>query len=456
MVRVTSLRSQMDSHKNLNPAFLRPVQSDEFLPPISLWTRLGGLVLVGTIGAAITLATVIKYNVTVKAAAIVRPTGELRIVQAATEGTIKDVEVKENQVVNQGNTIARLDDSRLQIQKSQLEANIQQSKMQLAQIAAQISSLDAQRSAESSLTDRTIDSAQAELSRNQRDYKDKQVTAQTETQEAEAAMELARIELQQYQKLANTGAIASLQIEEKKQAFKAAQAKLQRAQASLDPSNAPVTIATEQIPQARARGEATLATLNKERENLQSTQIQLQNQLSRNVKELQQIGIEISKTFILASYSGTILKLDLRNSGQVVRTGEAIAQIAPSNAPSVIKARVNPQDIGKIRLCQQEKVLDCKQGKVKLQISAYPYPDYGTLKGAVRAIAPDAITPQSNGGSSANPYYEVTIQPETPYLVKNGHQYVLEPGMEVTANIISREETVLTFMLRKARLLTDL
>ena len=85
-----------------NPEFLRPVQSDEFLPPISLWTTLGGLFLVSTVGAAITLAAVIKYNVTVKAPATVRPLGELRIVQAATEETVTSFKVKENQVVNTG------------------------------------------------------------------------------------------------------------------------------------------------------------------------------------------------------------------------------------------------------------------------------------------------------------------------------------------------------------------
>jgi multidrug efflux pump subunit AcrA (membrane-fusion protein) len=97
-------------------------------------------------------------------------------------------------------------------------------------------------------------------------------------------------------------------------------------------------------------------------------------------------------------------------------------------------------------------------------VSTYPYPDYGTLNGAVRAIAPDTITPQSNNASAVAPYYEVTIQPERFYLVKGkplrdrfaSHQYPIQPGMEVTADITSREETVLTFILRKARLLTDL
>jgi HlyD family secretion protein len=114
------------------------------------------------------------------------------------------------------------------------------------------------------------------------------------------------------------------------------------------------------------------------------------------------------------------------------------------------------RDIGHVRVCKEEKVSDCTQGKAQLQISAYPYPDYGTLKGAVRAIAPDAITPESQDASADTPYYEVTLQPEKLYLEKSGHRYPIQSGMEVTADIISTEETVLTFILTKARLLTNL
>ena len=187
-----------------NPEFLRPVQSDEFLPPISRWTTLGGLFLVATFGVAVALAAFTKYNVTVKAPATVRPSGELRIVQAAAEGTVKSIQVKENQVVKQGDAIAIIDNSQLQTKKSQLQGNIQNSQLQLSNLAAQISALDTQRDSESSLMNRTIASAEADLSRNQRDYQDKQITTQAEVKEAQAALELARANMKQYQQLANT------------------------------------------------------------------------------------------------------------------------------------------------------------------------------------------------------------------------------------------------------------
>jgi multidrug resistance efflux pump len=72
----------------------------------------------------------------------------------------------------------------------------------------------------------------------------------------QAAMELAQVQMKQYQQLTSTGAIASVQIKEREQAFKAVRARLERAKAVLNPSAASVAIAIERIAQEKARDEA--------------------------------------------------------------------------------------------------------------------------------------------------------------------------------------------------------
>ena len=320
---------------------------------ISIWTTIGGLFLVGGVGAAVGLATFVKYNVTVKAAATVRPTGETRIVQAAIAGSIKSILVKENSSVKQGMAIATIDDSQLQTKKNQLAGNIQNSQLQLAQIDAQILSLNNERDFELSLMNHNIASAQANLQSNKREYQERQVITQTEVQEALAVLELAKTQMEQYQHLASTGAVAQLQIKEKEQAFKAAQAKLERSQASLNPSAQGIAIAKERIAQERIRGEITLASLNKERELLLQRQIAIHNDINYNLKELRQVEAELKKTILQSPDSGKILKLELRNPGQVVSVGQPIAQIAPGNAELVVKARVMAQDISNIHVCEQ-------------------------------------------------------------------------------------------------------
>jgi multidrug efflux pump subunit AcrA (membrane-fusion protein) len=104
-----------------------------------------------------------------------------------------------------------------------------------------------------------------------------------------------------------------------------------------------------------------------------------------------------------------------------------------------------------------------------LRVSACPYTDYGTLKGVVSQISEDTIKPQNNGATATaaatassqqegavGTFYEVTIQPEVLSLGKGKNQCQIQVGMEGRADIISKEETVLQFFLRKARLIPDL
>ncbi|MDZ7961090.1 MAG: HlyD family efflux transporter periplasmic adaptor subunit [Aulosira sp. DedQUE10] len=489
----------------LNPNTLPPVHSSEFLPPIGNWARLGSLVLVGGVGGAIALASVIEYKVTVKGQASVRPVGELRLVQAATEGQITNVFVKENQAVKKGDVLATIDDSRLQTKKSQLQSNIQQTQLQLLQIDAQIKALNRQIKAETERKNRAVTSAQAALNRAQRNYRDQQITAKADVEEAqanlskaekewyqaqielrssranlqstEAALKAAQVKRDRYQKVVQAGALSLNQLEEvqlevaqqqqavemrrasieaqqqiiaqQQQAVAAVRAKLQRAQAALNPSDAEVAIAKQSIAQESAAGQATLATLNREWEALFQQRIQMRNQLQQDTREIQQVENDLSQTKITVTEDGIISGLNLRNPGQSVRIGEEIAQIVPSNAPLVIKAAVSPEDVSQLEKGQQ----------VQMQVSACPYPDYGTLKGVVSHITEDTIKSQKGEALpkvTNSSFYEVTILPDTLFLGRSNHQCTIQPGMQGRADIISRRETVLKYMLRRARLITNL
>jgi HlyD family secretion protein len=478
------------------PEQLHLVEVNEFLPEIHKWTNIGAIALLTIFFVGTGLTTVLKYKVTVKVPANIRPVGELRVVQSSITGTVEKVAVKDNQFVTQGEAIAFVDDSRLQTQKSQLQSSIQQSQLQLSQIDAQLGEISTQILAQIDLINRTLGGAKAEFSGSQRDFADQKIKADAEMNqaqaafrlaksqlerlqrekllstsiaEAEAALNIARIQRDRYLAIADSGAISRQAIEEKQQAVKSAQLKLEqvkadaenlwdekqqaleiaqtnlaKARTAINPSDAAVVVAYERIRQEQARGEANLAALKKERETLLQQRVELQKQLIRSRQELQQTETDLSKSIIRAPVTGTILQLKLRNPGQVVQPSEAIAQIAPENVPLQIKAFVPSQDIDKVEVGQ----------KVQMQVSACPYPDYGTLDGIVKSVAPDALPVSSENPKSLA--YEVTIEPENLYLGRSDRQCDLQSGMEGRADIISREETVLQFILRKARLITDL
>ncbi|MEJ1934254.1 HlyD family efflux transporter periplasmic adaptor subunit [Nostoc sp. NIES-2111] len=586
------------------PQELPILEANEFLPHIGKWTSIGGVIVFSIFVAGVVLASILKYNATVKVPATIRPVGELKLVQSLISGKIIKVDVAENQLVVEGQAIAYIDNSRLQTQKSQLQNVIQQSQLQLSNIDTQLKEIDTQITAQTNLNDRTVIAAQAELSGTQRNYVDQQVKAaaqmtqaqsaltlariqkdrlqreklltatvqeteaalnlaraqsdrlqrenllkttiqEAETawtlakaqrdrlqqdnvltatiQEAQAALTLAQVQRDRLRPIVASGAIARNFIEEKEQAVISAQAKLaqakvnaknlvdekeqgvisalakleqakantknlleekdqavisaqakleqakanaknlleekdqavivaqtnlEKARTEINPSNANVTVASQRIKQEQAKGEATLAALKKEKETLLQQRLEFQKQFDRTRKDLQQTENDLNQSVIRAPIAGTVLQLNLRNSGQVVQPSEAIAQIAPINAPIQIKANVPAQDISKIKPGQQ----------VQMQVSACPYPDYGTLKGIVKTIAPDALPIASNNQQATvkATAYEVIVEPKTPYVGRGNRQCQLKAGMEGKANIISRQETVLRFILRKARLIADL
>lgn len=606
---MNSLRAQENyagnSFNDLNPEQLPVFDVNEFIPSIGKWMNVAGGIMISIFVLAVSLSSILKYNVTVKVPATIRPLGELKVVESAITGTVLKIEAKDSQIVKQGQAIAYVDDSRLQNQKSQLQNTIQKSKLQLGKIDAQLSEINIQLAAQTDLMNRTISAAQAELSGTERNYQDQRIKSiaemtqaqtaftlaklqkerlrreklltttvqeteaalalarvqrdrlqrekllqstvqeaetalriaqkqknrlqrdqllQITVQEAEAALQMAQLQRDRLQSIVALGAVplnlfeekaqavksaearlaqakantknlleekeqavmsaqaklaqaqenAKNSLEEKVQAVKAAATKLEQAKANaknsleekdqalavaetnlikvqtaLNPSDSPVAVATARIKQEKARGEANLAALKKERETLLQQRVEFQKQLDTTQKELQQTESDLSKTVIRAPIDGILLQFKLRNPGQVVQPSEAIAQIAPLNAPMQIKARVPAQDIDKVKANQQ----------VQMQVSACPYPDYGTLKGTVTTVAPDALAVEKNSALPTvqpAPAYEVTIVPQTLSVGRGDRQCHLKPGMEGRADIISRQETVMQFILRKARLIADI
>jgi HlyD family type I secretion membrane fusion protein len=446
----------MITSSNTNPESLPSIEASEFIPPISRWTSIGGIMTVTIVGITLALASVIKYRVTIKGEASVRPTGELRLVQAAASGSVRNVVVKENQRVKLGDAIATIDNSQLQTKKNQLQSSIQQIRLQLVQINSQISMLNRQLDAETKRINRSVGAAKAELGGRHREYQERRITVSAEVQEAsamlnsaKAALGAAKVKLARYQPIAQAGALpknqfdeAQLDMQQQEQAVAAARAKLQRTQAALNPSNASVAIATERVALEQASGEANLATLTKEREALIQQQIEAREQLKRNISELQQVEIDLKQTTITATASGIITKLNLRNPGQTVSTGVEVAQIVPSGAPLQVKASVSPQERNRLKAGQ----------KVHMRVSACPYPDYGTLKGVVSTISEDTLKLQADNIPA---FYEVTIKPERYFLSHGDKKCSIQLGMQGRVDIISKEETVLQFFLREAKLIAD-
>ncbi len=440
---------------------LAPGEANDMLPPVSKWLTWGGISVVMMVILAIPASAVFKYKTVVKAQAVVRPVGELDLVQAAVEGQIDEIFVREGQTVEQGQAIATVDRSRFEMKKNQLNTGIEQQRLQVSQLNAQTASLSSQIVAETERNQSEIAAADSELVGSQRNYRDKNVEAitlveeyQAQVRAVEATLNAARVKYKRYQSVAQAGAIsqeqlseAKLEVQRQEQELQAIRAKLKRANATLNPTTSEIEISQQRIEQAKKSGRATIASLNREQEALVQQRLEIEKQLDQDLEELNQLDKELTLTKITATDSGRIFQLSLRNSGQTIQSGQEIAQIIPQNSQLEMKAIVSPEDISKLEVGQ----------KVQMRVSACPYPDYGTLQGTVSQIAGDTNKQQQQADSSSQvetstAFYEVLITPNSNVFGTTEKQCSLQVGMESRADIISREETLLQFIVRKTRL----
>jgi len=146
---------------------------------------------------------------------------------------------------------------------------------------------------------------------------------------------------------------------------------------------------------------------------------------------------------IYAPVNGYVLRLSKVSPGQMIQTGMVIAEIMPSSQTLVARVVVPPAEIGQIAVNQS----------VQMQIAAYPYPEYGTLPGTITTISPDVV-PCQFSNCTIPEGYRVDVELGQAHMESNAtsRRYELQPGMPVTADIVTHRAKLITLILNKLRL----
>jgi HlyD family type I secretion membrane fusion protein len=449
---MTSLDDFQMQEYNLKADSLTLVDSSDLIPSARPFMVVAGYALPSFILLCFFLASIFKYPAKVTGNGSIRPDGETKLVQSSFEGTIENINVSENEFVEKGDVLATLNNQSLRLREEALLNSIDNAQAELTSIKAQKSSLNIRTTSEVSNVQRTVLTARANLEIAEREYLEMVSIAQSQVEELKTEVLLAKTEYERYQILAAQGAASLQQRDEKLQVLKSAEYRLEQAKVKLNPLDSPILIAQEQIAQEKLRGKAILATLDQEMQSLVQREIQLSEQLNRSKSELEDIRKSIDKHIIISPVSGTVLDFTLRNQGQVITVSEKIASISPVDDSLVARIRVGARDIAQVQVGQ----------KVYLKISAFPYPDHGVLYGSVVEVSPDSIgsienndiSVRQNNNRSSNSFYEVVVEPDSLFMNDTTDQ-AIQPGMEVTAEIVTREETLVLLFLRKARLFLD-
>lgn len=158
--------------------------------------------------------------------------------------------------------------------------------------------------------------------------------------------------------------------------------------------------------------------------------LEQQNRIAALQRELSAAELMLQHTTVVSPVSGTITTISLRGAGEVVQPGQTIATVSPAGVPLVVEVQLPNKEIAFV-----ERGLP-----VKLKFDAFPFQDYGIVQGTVIDVSPD-----SEVEKDAEASYKVTIAPT------NQGNLQLRPGLLVSAEIITEQKNILSYLLSPVR-----
>ena len=148
----------------------------------------------------------------------------------------------------------------------------------------------------------------------------------------------------------------------------------------------------------------------------------------------------VRRTEIRSPIDGVVKSLRYHTIGGVVRPGEAIMEIVPTQEKLVIEAKLSPIDVGYVRVGQPTVV----------KISTYDFARYGGLEGEVINLSADSLTDREGVT-----YFRVIAQTDRAYLGDSPGDLPIAPGMQATVDIHTGSKSVLQYMLKPVLKLKD-
>jgi adhesin transport system membrane fusion protein len=154
----------------------------------------------------------------------------------------------------------------------------------------------------------------------------------------------------------------------------------------------------------------------------------------KSLREIMSAGKDrVTRTDVRSPVRGTVKQLNLNTIGGVVRPGEPILEIVPLDDTLLIEARIRPADIAFLHPGQ----------KAMIKISAYDFSIFGGLEGVVEAISADTI--EDDKGES---FYRVKLRTRKNAISYRGEELPIIPGMTASVDILTGKKSVLAYLLK--------
>lgn len=424
-----------------------PNRTPDFVPPqrtgrLILWLAVLGAGFFGGMGM---WAASASMQSAVVAPGLFRVLGDNLVLQHLEGGIVREIAVKEGQMVQEGDVIARLDDTRarasLHILQNQLagalatEARLQAEFEEAEAIAVpqELRDLIAAEPGFGALlqTQQDVFAAGRLLDAGQVQILQDRISQLSE--QAEGVRHRLNT-LNGQLRLVQDELAAVKSLFEKGLATKPQYLALQRDEAALIGDIAVTQTNLQATQQQIAEIEARklqvrrdrLGKITEAREAISETIFDIRQRIDAAEDTLRRLTI-------VAPRAGRVMGLQVNTLGAVLGDGERLAEIVPEDSPLVIEVRISPDDINQVH----------EGGRARVRLTAYNYRTTPMIGGWVTHVSPDIFTDQTTG----MPYYKADVVLDQEEFAKVPNVQALA-GMPAQVMIATGEQTLADYLLR--------
>ena len=366
------------------------------------------------------------------------PSSKIQVIQNLEGGIVAEIFVREGQLVNKGDVLLRLDDTRFLSNRGESDADRMALTARLERLQAEAAGRPLEMPAEITLKapqlvedelalynsrqDR-LHSEQRTLNEQLRQKTQELAEFSSKQQQYRSSLGLIQQELNMSQPLVSSGAISEVEI-----------LRLRRSAVEMRGSLDATTLA---IPRAQAGISEIKSKMEESELAFRSDAFKELNEVRTELQKItaSSLAIEdrVSRTTVQSPVHGIIKQLKVNTIGGVVQPGSDLLEIVPLEDNLLIEAKVRPQDVAFLHPGQ----------KAMVKFSAYDYTIYGGLKANLELISADTITDEEG-----NSFYLIQVRTNKNHLGSDAHPLLIIPGMIATVDIITGEKSVLDYLLK--------
>ncbi|KMK81074.1 HlyD family type I secretion periplasmic adaptor subunit [Pectobacterium brasiliense] len=366
------------------------------------------------------------------------PSSRLQKIQNLEGGIITEVFIREGQVVNAGDPLLRLDDTRFASNVGETEADRLALLSRIERLNAEINGQELVLSEEITTQAPKIAAGEKELYNSRRQQLHNEISGleeqliqrQQELRDFSAkeiqfrnSLGLLQQEIKMSEPLIAEGAISKVEVLRLRRAEVETRGQLDSIKLSIPRAESAIKESENKIEETRSRYKSEALS------QLSEAQTSL-NKIEATGKALED---RVNRTLVVSPVRGIVQQVLVNTIGGVIQPGSDLVEIVPLDDKLLVEAKIRPQDIAFLHPGQDAII----------KLTAYDYTIYGGLKGQLEQISPDTVTDKEG-----NSFYIIRLRTDKNYLGTADKPLLIIPGMVASVDIITGKKTILSYLLK--------